>query len=214
MRPASSDWRPVEEVAEVLSGFDRPWGIAGGWAIDLFLGRRTRAHEDVDVGVLRRDQRALRGYLPRWEFRKATHRARGRLLAWPRDEWLDPPIHEVHVRSPRSEGSDFEILLEESDGDRWRFRHHPSIERHLSDLTTSGARDHPILRPEIVLLYKAKAPTATDEADFRRTCPHLDDAARSWLASALTAVDPSSAWLPRLRRPFVKSADVRRTTFK
>jgi hypothetical protein len=32
-----------------------PWWIAGGWALDLFLGYQTRGHGDLDVGVLRCD---------------------------------------------------------------------------------------------------------------------------------------------------------------
>ena len=33
-----------------------PWFIAGGWAIDLFLGRKTREHADVDFALSRLDQ--------------------------------------------------------------------------------------------------------------------------------------------------------------
>ena len=29
------------------------WWVAGGWALDLFLGRMTRPHHDVDVAILR-----------------------------------------------------------------------------------------------------------------------------------------------------------------
>jgi hypothetical protein len=42
-------------VAALLAGIDSPWWIAGGWALDLFIGDQTRAHEDLDVGILRRD---------------------------------------------------------------------------------------------------------------------------------------------------------------
>ena len=36
--------------------------IAGGWALDLALGRQTRAHEDVDVAVLRSEHEQLREF--------------------------------------------------------------------------------------------------------------------------------------------------------
>ena len=47
----SEAWAPVQpdELAPVLERFAFPWWIAGGWAIDLALGRSTRAHGDVDV---------------------------------------------------------------------------------------------------------------------------------------------------------------------
>lgn len=44
-----------EEVTDVLADLDCAWWVAGGWALDLHLGRQTRAHADVDVLVLRDD---------------------------------------------------------------------------------------------------------------------------------------------------------------
>src|SRR5262245_287014 len=44
------------EVANVMRTLDLWWAIAGGWAIDLWLGRQTREHHDVEVVVLRDDQ--------------------------------------------------------------------------------------------------------------------------------------------------------------
>jgi hypothetical protein len=43
-------WRP-EEAARLLQGVDAPWYIAGGWAIDLFLGGQRRDHEDLEIAV-------------------------------------------------------------------------------------------------------------------------------------------------------------------
>jgi hypothetical protein len=55
-------WRPLDPAVlpDLLGGVDAPWWLAGGWAIDAFLGRVTRVHEDTDVLVLRRDQAAFR----------------------------------------------------------------------------------------------------------------------------------------------------------
>jgi hypothetical protein len=52
-------WNP-KQVATLFAPLSAPWWIAGGWAIDLFLGKQTREHEDVDVLFLRRDQDAVR----------------------------------------------------------------------------------------------------------------------------------------------------------
>ena len=62
----------MRKVADVFGGYARPWFIAGGWASDLFLGRVTREHEDVDVAVLRPDQFALREHLRAWDVGYAT----------------------------------------------------------------------------------------------------------------------------------------------
>src|SRR5579875_1369419 len=40
----------VREVADVMGSFSRPWFVSGGWTIDLFLGRTTREHEDLETG--------------------------------------------------------------------------------------------------------------------------------------------------------------------
>jgi len=47
-----------------------------------------------------------------------------------------------------------------------------------------------VVAPEIALLFKAKAPRFKDQRDFDRVLPHLDRAARSWLASALEQAQP------------------------
>ena len=49
-------FEPVRKIAAIMHGFGKPWFVAGGWAVDLFLGRETRAHEDIEVSIFRRDQ--------------------------------------------------------------------------------------------------------------------------------------------------------------
>jgi hypothetical protein len=43
-------WRP-EQVARLLSEVAAPWYVAGGWAMDLFLGEERRRHGDLEIGV-------------------------------------------------------------------------------------------------------------------------------------------------------------------
>src|SRR2546425_12898969 len=48
-------WRAVvpDSCADWFSSLKVPWWVAGGWALDLYTGEQSRAHEDLDVGVLR-----------------------------------------------------------------------------------------------------------------------------------------------------------------
>lgn len=46
----SSAWTP-SEVAERLAGVAAPWCVAAGWAVDLFRGRPTRGHGDIEIAV-------------------------------------------------------------------------------------------------------------------------------------------------------------------
>lgn len=43
-------WRP-EQVAGRLAGVSAPWCIAAGWALDLFRGRQSRPHSDLEIAV-------------------------------------------------------------------------------------------------------------------------------------------------------------------
>ncbi len=54
---------PVRPINHLMADFPGRWGFCGGWAIDLFLARPTRAHKDIDLAILRRDQRTLYRYL-------------------------------------------------------------------------------------------------------------------------------------------------------
>ena len=188
------------KVAELLAGFSRPWFVAGGWAIDLYLNRVTRAHKDIEIAIIRSDQQALREQLKGWHFYKAM-RGQG-LEPWPDGERLELPIHEIHARHPTGDPprlpSTLEILLNEADGDLWRFRRNLAVTRPLPKMGLSSKQGVPILSPEIVLLYKAPAPRLFDEADFANTRDSLDAERRSWLRDALGLCHPGHPWLARL----------------
>lgn len=51
-----------------------------------------------------------------------------------------------------------------------------------------------MLAPEVVLLYKSRAPRPVDEADFRAARPLLDTEARAWLRAALLCTTPGHLW--------------------
>lgn len=44
---------PIDDLVALLDGVECRWWVAGGWAIDLHLGRVTRPHDDTDVVILR-----------------------------------------------------------------------------------------------------------------------------------------------------------------
>jgi hypothetical protein len=65
MNEDTHSWKPmsVDDAVDLMSGLRLPWWVAGGWAIDLFLGRQTRPHGDIDLLVRREDQFAVQAYL-------------------------------------------------------------------------------------------------------------------------------------------------------
>src|SRR3954471_23091070 len=85
-------------AARVMDGFARPWFVSGGWAIDFFLGEVTRKHSDIEIGIYRSDQEALRGQLAGWSLEKAVPGASGgRWEQWGGEE-LVLPVHQVRAR--------------------------------------------------------------------------------------------------------------------
>ena len=179
-----------------MRSFDAPWAVAGGWAIDLHLNRRTRPHADVDIAILRRDQRVLwSGVQPR----AAEYVDDGVVHAWQPHTWLTLPTHEVYLTTPH--GSRFEFLLNEYDAsaDEWLYRRDLRVRRPL-DKTFRRTHVVPYLAPEIVLLYKSKEPRACDEADFAAALPAIDSEARHWLRVALELTSPGHPWASILVR--------------
>ena len=68
IEPGLRDWKnstPVD-VRQWLEGAEVAWWIAGGWALDLFCGQRTRKHADMDVGCFREDLDEIRTVLQQW----------------------------------------------------------------------------------------------------------------------------------------------------
>ena len=183
------------KIAKLLAGFEKPWFVAGGWAIDLYLGHITRVHKDIEIAILRCDQLALQNYLRDWEFIKVIPESGSQRESWERGEWLELPVHEIHARRKGEDPSDLEILLNESRGGEWRFRRNLSICSPLSMIGQLSEIGMPFLSPEIVLLYKAKNPTAIDQIDFENVCQVLKIEPRQWLKEAIRCCYPGHPWL-------------------
>ncbi len=189
------EFKIVLKLKKMLNNFTKPWYIAGGWAIDLYLGKKTRVHKDIEIAIFRQDQKELYEYLNDWTLYKVIP-GQYKQEKWLRNEWLSLPIHELHTTSPSKEKYkiNFEILLNESDHCYWYFRRNQQVKRHLYKIGRIGYQSIPYLSPEIVLLYKAKAPTIYDFHDFIQTIDLLAIEERTWLNKAIGYCYPSHPW--------------------
>lgn len=188
-------------AVEAMAGFAHPWWVAGGWALDLFLGRKARPHADLEISLLAADQGALFEHLRGWDLRLAAPGAS--LPAWD-GSTIRPPFHQVWARrgperlsSPDEFAADptmLGFLLEQSHQDQWVYRRHPAITRPLEEVGTTTSDGAAFVCPEIALLFKAKATRFKDHQDFDRVLPQLDGAARAWLESALAEAHPGHVW--------------------
>jgi len=185
-------WEPLrpEAAQELLARLEVPWCVAGGWALDLFLGEE-RPHKDLDVSLLRRDAAALPGALPDWELRRAHE---GKLEPWSGEEVAAGCVWARPREVPRWW---LEFVFEDATADAWRYRRDPRVTRRLAELAweRDGVR---ALAPEVVLLFKAKLVGEHDARDFDRALPQLEAAARAWLRGALELAHPGHAWIEEL----------------
>ena len=192
-------WEPLslEQLKQLLAPVSAPWWIAGGRALDMFIGHETRTHADIDVAVLRRDQQAFRDALAKWDVQIAHD---GAFIPWKRGETItNPAHHEIWAREKPEGPWRLELLFEESEGRRWAYRHNPSVGLNIADLGRRDAYGIQFVRPEVTLLYKSKARRPVDETDFLYALPRLDVAQKGWLSGALYTTDPKHRWLERLK---------------
>jgi hypothetical protein len=190
-------WQPLtpKDVAAIFAALDAPWWIAGGWAIDAFLGRQSREHGDIDVAVLRRDQLAAQDVLAGWDLQAAD--PPGKLRPWREGEILPESVHDIWCRPDKDAAWGLQLMLDEADGDQWEYRRNPAISKPLSSLI----REYdgiPYLAVEVQLLYKAAHLNPKNELDFEACLPLLDDFQRTWLALTLRIAHPGHPWTERL----------------
>lgn len=186
----SACWSPAE-VAARLDGIATPWYVAGGWAVDLFLGTPTRPHGDIEIGI------------PAGRFGEVRARLAGYALdavgsgrVW-RDAAPDElaAVHQTWVRDPATGGYLLDVFREPHDGGEWVCRRDPAVRLPYQEVILRTGDGIPYVAPEIALLFKAKAARPKDEVDLEVLLPHVR---RGLLAELLSRVHPGHPWLARL----------------
>lgn len=161
------------------------WVVAGGRAIDLWLGTRTREHHEVAVVVRRQAQTVVHGGL-RDDF-ELHRRSDNRWLPCGDGEPIVALSFQLEThRSP----TEFDIFLESIIG-----RHLDIAGTHESgagstSLSPSTSSELPWCRH---LLYKSDE-TKTRHA-FEMVLPRLTNEAASWLRETLAMLYPLHPWL-------------------
>ena len=188
--PPWDPWRPAD-IARLLAGVTVPWYVAGGWAIDLFLGRQTREHGDLEIAVPAPEFAAIRAALAGYEFDVVGSGQR-----WPLDSPAFRVMHQTWVREPGTGVYRADVFREPERDGSWICRRDESIRLPYERLIRRTADGIPYLVPEVGLLFKAKrAAEPKNQADFGATAGLLSDDAVGWLSWALRRVHPGHAWI-------------------
>jgi hypothetical protein len=179
----------------MLAGIGAPWCVAGGWALDLWRGQQTRLHDDLEIAILRSQFETFRTRLQGFDLFAVGS---GEVTALPTTAEPPPNKHQVWLLELPARVWRMDVFLEPGDIETWVCRRDETIRRPRSEMTGVTADGVPYLMPEGVLLYKAKAVRAKDEADFAACAPLIDEEARRWLRQALQRAHPGHRWLAAL----------------
>jgi hypothetical protein len=201
-----SNERTLDELLAVgrfLEDFPGRWWIGGGWAIDVWLGKVSRQHEDIEVCILSNDQEAVYQYCLDWDFYTPVDNEWSPMS---KGERLSGTSFMLQVRRAASPSvlsagipPEFEFILNDVDNEDWIFKLQPSIHIPLADVYCTSVLGLPVTVPEIVLLHKAWYPSRSkDEHDFANVRDYLSVKQRVWLYRHLEKIRPNHPWLRQL----------------
>ncbi|HSJ70265.1 MAG TPA: amino acid transporter [Acidimicrobiia bacterium] len=187
-------WAPlsIEELTGRFAVTDIDWWIAGGLAIDLFLGWTSRHHEDVDIEVFRQDREVLFDVFEGWDLRTVSE---GELSPWRRGEDIADGVFGIWGRPASGSPWAVEVILASGNGGEWRFRRDPRITMGKDRLLRAAASGVRYCTPEVQLLYKAKRARAKDDIDLTRVLHLMSGEQKRWLMDALALTEPAHPWL-------------------
>jgi len=198
---------PVTHIAELMSTFPAPWALCGGWAVDAWLGRQTRDHDDIDISVFIEDQRALFDHLAGWQLIAHDPNVDGDTAGLWDGRRLDLPGH-LHGRpdageglpdradAPSQQGFGLDIQLGDRSDDDWVLSRQPHVGLPLERGVQQSPWGLPTVVPEALLFFKAGDLRRRDKLDFMALLPHLTQEQSDWLRSAISLV--GHPWLPQL----------------
>lgn len=187
-------WLP-DELGERLRAVEKPWCIVGGWALDLWHGRPTRSHDDLEFTVLREDVPAFRAALAGLEFFTAHD---GVVEPLPDGEAPPPHVFQIWALDVQEQRWRVDMMIEPGTPQDWIYRRDPTITRPRAKMVETTPDGLPYLKPAAILLFKAKHMRAKDEIDFATALPRLPAAERGWLEECLARTHPGHPWIAAL----------------
>jgi len=192
-------WKKIKpKVLEgVLQEAQFEWWFAGGWALDLWLGRETRAHGDLDFTIFRSHFSALYFLLKNdFEFYIATKGSLNKIKSvsdLERSDW------NVWIKEKGAHEWSFQCLISDEIDQQWTYRRNQKIKRDKKLFGLMAKSSERIIAPEIQLLFKSKLQNNKDQVDFDNVVPLLSVSQKQWLRNSLKATyDYDHPWLNTL----------------
>ena len=189
-------WDPLElaELTRLFHSWPSRWWISGGVALELYLARSWRLHEDTDVSILRADAYALPEVLVGWDCEVA---ADGTLTPWSGSP-LSAQASQNNVWCRRAPDQPWCVDVTISDGDDtcWIYRRDPTLRVLWEDAVLKNDLEIPYLAPELQLLFKSKNNRSKDDRDAAEVIPELSVERQQRLRLLLPNAHPWQVLLP------------------
>ena len=191
-------WKPLTLEAAVMLFQKAPfrWFVAGGYAVEQFLGTSIRAHDDIDIAVFRDEQITVQEWLNSWQLYAAD--PPGTLRRWETGEYLAEGIHDIWGHRFGADAWQLQLMLVEVNGDEWYSRFDPAV-REKREALIANYHGLPCTRIDVQLLYKSRHHRPKDDQDFYAALPHLSVDAKRWLNENIRRLRPDGHdWLAAL----------------
>lgn len=159
-------WSP-DELRQRLREATLPWYLAGGWALDVWHGRQTRPHEDLEFVVLRKDVDRFRVILHDLDFFTVKD---GAIEYLPPSTNLPNDVWQLWGADRQRGCWRVDMMLEPGTLDLWIYKRDRTLRMARSDAVRVGQAGIPYLAPIIVMLFKAKYLREKDRKDFDIFC--------------------------------------------
>jgi hypothetical protein len=173
----------------------KPWCVVGGWALDLWLGRVTRYHGDLEVSVLWKDFDDFRSSLSGYDLFGVS---KGKLFFIEDNLPTPQNVQQFWCLDPSTMEWRVDLMIEPGTAEIWKFKRKRSIWAPRSEMVIRTGSGIPYLHPKAVLLFKAKHMREKDVLDFENVVPQLSDEDRRWLKSTLELMHPGHDWIQEL----------------
>jgi hypothetical protein len=185
-----------EELVARLVGADTDWYIVGGWALDLWHGEQTRAHEDLEFSVRACQAQRYSSILSDLEFFTARD---GRLDHLSRIEPLPEDVWQLWGADLGAGCWRVDMMVDRGSPDIWVYKRDPSFTLSRTEAIRATADGIRYLAPHIVLLFNARHVREKDHQDFRNAVPRLESSEKSALRRWLEVRHPGHVWIQELQ---------------
>jgi Aminoglycoside-2''-adenylyltransferase len=190
----TKDFSALIHISKILEGLTIPWFVAGGYAIDLFLGRISREHKDVDLCIFRDTLPQVLEFFSNWERHIIEPSTKSPVFINNSSFQPSPLQHELHFKKGATE---IEFLLISRHQGQVVYRRDDRIRIAVEDFSMKSFV--PFVAPEWQLLFKAKEAGEKDNLDFDNCLPYLNHNRAVWLLHALEITLPDNEWINQLR---------------